>query len=448
MRRLIEKGLMFGNLVHIEAPALIARYNRALKKLTGLETSLTDFHVDISGFSPEIGDELENDLYLNTAGVNRQFILLTTAQKTAPLLNAKFSTARGVLRQFIEENEAQLFAMTGRDVVAGELVNSVYDLSDPERLFDIRQITVEADTVEGHVENAGVLAQKIERFRKEPEAWLDDVLISEMIGLAKKTGDVTRNPLALKQSVFQQENFWTAHFGGLYLFRGVAVPGVISSKPLKGELPLPSFELSQRNEIAQFLEVNDLAEPIVKARGADAAAILQQKMDFVLADVVAGLGMDLTGLSRRDLRNLARRHGDKLPMEFHGLAALHRWVTSGGKWPRITADHPAYFYALRARSVADRDLVNMLLAELSPLDFRQLFICHKELFYRSYGGWSEAKKAHVAEFLEREYQVDKSGTREALFGGEASMDEPRAGGTVSDETIEIVGPWGAVKRRR
>ena len=43
--------------------------------------------------SKEIGDELGDDLYLNHMGVNRQFILLTTEQKTAPLLNAKFSTS-------------------------------------------------------------------------------------------------------------------------------------------------------------------------------------------------------------------------------------------------------------------------------------------------------------------------------------------------------------------
>lgn len=448
MRRLIEKGLMFGNLVHIAAPALVQRYNRALKKLTGLETKLTDFHVDISGYSPEIGDELGDDLYLNKAGVNRQFILLTTEQKFAPLLNAKFSTARGVLRQFIEENEVQLFALTARDVVAGELANSVYDISHPARLFDIRRIVVEADTLEGHSENAQRLVAKIERFQKEPDAWLDDVLIAEMIGLAKKTGDVRKNSFVLKRAEFEQKNFWTAHFGGLYLFREAEEPGVLSSGPLEAKLPIKGFDLSDRNRVAKFLEVNNLAEPIVKARGADAAEILQQKMDFVLADVLSGLGQDMVGASRRDLRNLARRHAEELPAEFHGLASLHRWVTSGGSWPRISAEHPAYFYALRARPTADRDLVNMLLAELSPLDFLQLFICHKELFYRIYAGWSDAKKEHVANVLEREYQADKAGTRLALFGDDGAWEAQDGAGGASEAMIDVVGPWGAVKRSR
>ena len=97
MKRLIQRGLMFGNLVPVVSPILVERYNRALKRLTGKQTELTDFHIDISGYSPEIGNELGDDLYLNHAGVNRQFILLTTDQKRAPLLNTKFSTSRGML---------------------------------------------------------------------------------------------------------------------------------------------------------------------------------------------------------------------------------------------------------------------------------------------------------------------------------------------------------------
>ena len=38
MIRLIEKGLMFGNLVAVDTPALVERYNRALKQLTGKVT--------------------------------------------------------------------------------------------------------------------------------------------------------------------------------------------------------------------------------------------------------------------------------------------------------------------------------------------------------------------------------------------------------------------------
>lgn len=447
MKRLIEKGLMFGNLIRVDSPVWIDRYNRALAHLTGKTTALTEFHIDISGYSPEIGAELGDDLYLNHQGVNRQFILLTTEQQTAPLLNAKFSTSRGILRQFIVANQAQLFALTARDAVAGELVNSVYTCDSPARLFDIRKVRVEADTTAGTVATAVRLRGMIERFKTEKDAWWDDVLIAEMIGLAKETGDVSRYPVALESATFSQDNFWTAHFGGFYVFRGVEHPAAIASgdKAALGPLPIAHvFDFSDRAGIARFLMLNKLAEPIVEGRGIDVAAILHQKMDFVVAEVAARLGEDLHGATRRDLRRLGRRYAHQLPVEWQGLAALTRWAEEDGPWPRITSDDPTYFYTLRATAGPDAELVNMLLAELSPFDIRQLFICHKDAFYAAYAGWPEEKKAYVADFLEREYQVDKAGTRAALFGNDAPLAEP-APASVSD-LVARVGPWGALRR--
>ncbi|WP_050522142.1 DUF6638 family protein [Pseudorhodobacter wandonensis] len=452
MKRLIQKGLMFGNLVEVSSPALIERYNRALEHLAGKRTVLTDFHIDISGFSPEIGDELGDDRYLNPNGCNRQFILLTTAQKAAPLLNVTFSTSRGVLKQFIEANEAQLFALTARDAVAGELFNSVYEVSNPSRLLDIRRITVEGDTIGGHVADAAKLGQMIERFRTEPTGWRDDVLIAEMIGLAKKTGDVTRVPIALPKMAFEQANFWTSHFGGLYVFRDASFPAVISVLPRDslGTLPIDQvMDLSQRNMIADWLEKNGLVEPIVKARGMDSAAVLRQKMDFILVEAADALNLDLGHATRNDLRKIAQRLGANLPQEFLGLARLLAWVEGGGDWPRITSEHPAYFYTLRSRPHKDRDLVNMLLSQLAPLDVRQMFITHKELFYASYARWSDRKRGYVADFLEREYQVDKAGARAALFGAEPGMDEAeRSEPKPSPTMADLVGPWGAVRKAR
>jgi len=451
MKRLIEMGLMFGGLIEISSPALVERYNRALKHLTGKVTTLGSFHIDLSGFSPEVGDELNDDHYLNPNGCNRQFILLSTEQAKAPLLNVTFSTDWGVLTQFIAANEPQLFALTAKDAVAGELMDSVFEVSTPDKLLDFRKVTVEADTVGAALADATKLEGLIGRFRTEPNGWRDEALIAEMIALARNTGDVTRMPVALGKPSFEQPDFWTAHFGGVYVFRSVKAPAVITLAPHAtiGDLPVPTqLDLSDRNQIAHFLEVNGLAEPIVTAKGADAAAILQQKMDFVLVDAAVTLGLEVgkdPAATRRDLRAVAQRLGPALPDEFTGLAGLLRWVQQSGDWPKLTSQHPAYFYALRAKPGPLRDLVNMFLCELSVLDVRQMFICHKELFYRTYRTWSEPKRAYVAEFLAREYMVDRAGARAALFGPEPGMD---AGPSPTEQRVAEVGPWGAVRRVR
>jgi len=446
MMRLVRHGLMFGNLYEVSSPSMVARYNRALEHLTGKTTALDAFHVDISGFSPEVGDELGDIHYLNPHGCNRQFILLSVEQKTCPLLNARFSTSRSILKRFIEDNEEQLFALSILDCVVGELVNSIYSVSSPQDLFYIRGIEVEADTVGGHSEAGEELAQKIETFMREPDAWWDDVLVADMIELSKHTGDIIRTPLSLRSRSYEQGNFYTSHFGGLYVFREVGETACITARRSDIVVDLPVkhvFSLDDRQELADFLNRNQLVEPVFDAGGGIAKGLLKQKLDFIVIDTAASNGEDLTDVSRRDLRALKRKYHSQLPAEYHALEDVVRRLEQHGESLRVDADNPAFFYLLRSRNHRDKALVNMLLAEVTPLDFRQLFICHKDCFYSHYRTWSEGKKEYTSQFLAEEYVVDKVGTRLELFGPEPGMAE--------DDEIDYgfgrnMGPWGAIPR--
>lgn len=445
MMRLVRQGLMYGNLVEVTSASMVGRYNRALEHLTGKRTELQEFHIDISGFSPEIGEELNDQTYLNPNGCNRQFILLSNAQKSAPLLNAHFSTSRSILRRFIEANEEQLFALSIRDAVVGELVNTVISIRSPLDLFDIRTIDVEADTVGGHVEAHDELVEKIDRFINEPDGWWDDILIAEMVELAKHTGDIIRTPIDLKPQSYEQGNFHTSHYGGLYIFRDVKRTACLTTIPLDhdGELPVDAvIPLEDRAGVASFLTRNKLVEPIYAADRPLAHSILKQKLDFIVIDAAATQGEDLSGMSRRDMRALKRKYHRDLPEEYHALEQVVRRISKGSGLPDLKADNPAFFYLLRSRNHPDKQLINMLLAQLTPLDFRQLFICHKDAFYAQYQSWSEAKKAYTARFLAEEYAVDKVGTRAELFGPEPGMS-----GEDPDTDYGFGrnrGPWGAI----
>ena len=446
MMRLIKRGLMFGNLIEVTSSGMVARYNRALEHLTGKRTALTEFHIDISGYSPEIGHELGDDWYLNPEGCNQQFILMNPEQKSAPLLSTKFSTSHAILKSYIEDNEDEIFALTAREAVTGELLNSVFEVARPADLFNIRQILIEADTIGDHVANAQKLQDKIDVFLHERDAWWDDVLISQMIELGKQTGNIMRHPVSLKARTYSQGNFYTAHFGGIYVFRDCDVPTVIARDPnvdLSG-LPVKQvLSFDDRAGIAKFLHDIGLAELIVASRSEVPAAIIRQKIDFIVIATAAEQGEDLSGARRQNLRTIERKYISAMPDEYHGLMAIWRWATMGGTFPNLTADHAAYFYALRAAQHADKDLINMLLADLTPLDFRQLFICHKSAFYARYTGWTESKKEYVSQFLADEYVVDKAGAREQLFGAEPSMGgqfNVTPEGYLSADTIALVEP--------
>ena len=229
------------------------------------------------------------------------------------------------------------------------------------------------------------------------------------------------------------------------MFRNTRETGCIASRKLDVVVDLPVkrvMTLADRHEVAAFLSRNQLVEPITDARGANAKSILKQKLDFIVVDTAANNNENLSNTSRRNLRSLKRKYHRELPPEYHAINdILLRMDTRGGlDWP--TPDNPAYLYLMRSRDHRDKHLVNMLLAELTPLDFRQMFICHKDEFYGHYQTWSDAKKTYAAQFLADEYMVDKVGTREELFGPEPAMSED----AVDFGFGRNMGPWGAIPR--
>jgi len=446
MMRLVRNGLMFGNLVEVTATAIVGRYNRALKHLIGKETALTEFHIDISGYSPEIGEEFGDPRYLNQNGCNRQFILLTTDQKSAPLLNAHFSTSRSILRDYIDDNEEELFALTAREAIAGEILNSVYEIKSPHDLLKINKSTIEADTIQEHVASAKVLQGHIDEFMTKDDAWWDDVLIAQMIELAKSTGNIQRNPVSLKSDSYEQGNFYTSHFGGVYVFRDIKTPTIILRDSTVDFGDLPNFNIltfEDRKHIAALLFRLNLAELIVDKDDDAGEAVIRQKIDFIQIATAASAGDDLGDLNRRQMRDISRRYASIMPAEYHGLMRMLQWSEKGGRFPDISPDDASWFYAWRSTQHHDKDLVNMLLADLSPLDFRQLFICHKDAFYEAYRNYPDAKKDYVVKFLAEEYVFDKVGARELLFGNEPRMEEPESTYTREDyDEPSFKGPLG------
>ena len=222
MKRLVDHGLVYGNLLRVSTPVMRERYNAALKALTGKTTALEAFHVDLSGNSPEIGEELSDPLYLNPNGCNRQFILLGVEQRDCPLIDAHFSTTRSILRQFIDDNYSRLLALLARDAVMGELDNSTWRIDDIEDVVTIRNINVRVDTPRRLIADAVELNAAIRDFHDSETDWWDDAALGRMCALAQSVGDIERHPVVPEIVHYRKSNFFTSHFGGLYVFHDIA----------------------------------------------------------------------------------------------------------------------------------------------------------------------------------------------------------------------------------
>lgn len=439
MLKLIQSGLMYGGLFEVGTPTLVSRYNRALEKLTGRTTKLDSFHIDLSGYAPEIGEELEDENYLNPHGCNRQFILLSMDQMRAPLLNANFSNSRAILQQFFEDNADALFSLTSRQPVIGELLNSIYRVTSVDQILELRSVSVDAETVSGHLASQKELEALTDRFLTEPDAWYDDVLILQMTELAADVGDIKREPIDISPGPYGVGDFHTLHMGGLYVFRIHGATTVIHAGPRpETSLNCRFLSLEDTEAVAAFLRDNNLAESIFGASGVDPLTLLRQRVEFVLVDHFARTmpGWSYTGPV--DLRSLAYRDIAEVPELFHALSDRIRRMEQGGTQRPLDPGQPDLFYCLRATQGASTALVNRLLAELTSVDTRQLYICHKNAFYSAYRTWPEAKQDHAVSVLKRDYLPDRQGARARLYG--PKQDESSAVWPMSR------GPWANTMR--
>jgi hypothetical protein len=58
----------------------------------------------MTGFSPEIAEELGDIQYLDPNGVNRRFIILTPEQENLPVVHTQFSNTAGLMHEFFDGN--------------------------------------------------------------------------------------------------------------------------------------------------------------------------------------------------------------------------------------------------------------------------------------------------------------------------------------------------------
>ena len=218
MDLLHENELIYGRLLTIDEPHLIERYNKALKAFGEKPTKLKKFDIDRTGFSPEIAEEKDDFDYLDPNGVNRRFIILTPAQTELPVVHTAFSNTDELIYEFFADNSRAIDATTIKDVIFGEIEDSVSQVDDIEDLLSINQVEFRVMSANDTLGKAAELRTLVDRLKGEPEAWRDNELLNRMVELAKDTGDIRENALVPDQVVFRHNAFWTSHFGGIYVF--------------------------------------------------------------------------------------------------------------------------------------------------------------------------------------------------------------------------------------
>lgn len=427
MKELIEHGLLFGGLKRIEEPYLRDRYNSALGALRLAPTALASFHIDATGYSPEIAEECGDESYLDPRGVNRLFIILLPEQRHLPIIRTSFSGDLTVLRRFFDANQKAIETLTLADAVFGEIENLVLEVDEPADITGIESVTFDVHTVNGTLEAAGRLKALIERFDTELDSWRDAELMAALVEGAKQCGDIRRNGITPSQLEFDWPDvFWTSHFGGCYLVRDAKQCHLFGDL---GKLtPLPKGALVSALDDAEAvlgaLEQAEFLEP-VNTHWLAASGIVDHRIAMLVAELVAATGMadPLDALDDRQLPRLIHQNLDVLKRDgrFRALTELRQALAAGHSISMTARETLMIRRALPEHP--DVWEVNRMLSEFVLFDLVTLFIVNKPRFYEVYAGLTEPMKQFAVAALTTIYHPagehvlrHKQAVRERFFG--------------------------------
>lgn len=400
MNKIIEKELMSGSLLLISEPHLIKRYNKALKAIADVDTKLDKFYIDISGFSQEIAEELNNSHYLNMGGVNQNIIILTPEQKNLPMIHSYFTSTRYFIESFIENNYQDVLNITSKDVIYGEIEDNIVKINTIEDIANIKKVWFEIETGDN-------VLQKIAEFEKleaeimdTEEAWYDDDIINKMIELAHITGNIKKRKVSFDNLNFESINFYTNHLDGVYKFQIKETTYFI---PKNGRLMEHdskfSFVKFNEDEILTFLDRN------FKIKYTENTKIIKAKIDHLV--IIEMIENGDTNFSKANIKKFIFDNYEKMPSLYLSLEKIYKDLENGEKINMDDYDTNTKLALIRLKnpkSEINFRLVSHLLSNFNKYDFTYLYAFNKSLFYDTYEKInSEVLKDYISDYLVEHY---------------------------------------------
>ncbi len=420
-----DNALIYGRLLTIDQPHLIERYNKALVAFGIRPTKLRSFEIDRTGFSPDIAEELGDYQYLDPNEVNRRFIILTPAQADLPVVHTAFSNTSQLVYEFFEKNARAINALTIKDVIYGEIDDSVSKVNDIEDLISINQVEFRVLSAEDVLGKAAELGKLTDRLKLEPDAWRDEAMLNRMIELAKICGDIRENALVPDQVIFRHNAFWTSHFGGLYVFVDPDMTTVISDPAAPGFRRSRPWQVSylsihDADRVFKFLASTGRIE-LPRGSWIEKSGYLEHRAEMAIRALIGATEpqRDLGGVDKVWLQTWILNHAELIKKDgvFPFLNGAKREIAQLGHL-RIEEVVPQHrFLVVRAKpDHPDAWLTNRLISDFVPSDFISRYIFNKQGFYADYQGWPEPWRRHVVDTLKSTYLKDKAGFRARIYG--------------------------------
>ncbi|MEO3385082.1 DUF6638 family protein [Mesorhizobium sp. CAU 1741] len=425
MNLLRDSELIYGRLLAIEEPHLIERYNKALQAFGLKPTTRERIEIDRTGFSPQVAEDLDDPHYLDPNQINRRFIILTPQQIDLPVVHTAFSNTSQLLYEFMTANARVINALTIKDVIYGEIEDTVNKVEDIEDLLSINQVEFKVLSAEDVTGKATELATLVDRLKQEPDFWRDTSALEHMVDLAKVTGDIRQNALVPDQVIFRHNAYWTSLFGGLYVFVDPGMTTVISDPSAPGFRRSRPWQVSYLSlhdveRVFDFLMETGRIE-LPRASWIDNSGYLEHRAEMAVRMLIhqAEPTRKLGELDKVWLQTWIHSHADMINRDgtFPFLNGAKRELAQLGQIKMEDVRPDRRFLLVRAKpGHPDAWLTNRLISDFVPFDFISRYVFNKQGFYRDYEGFNEVWRHHVVETLKDAYLKDKAGLRARLYG--------------------------------
>lgn len=387
---------------------LVERYNQCLTLLGLAPTKLKNFSIDGIGWSPEIAEKLKNPFYLNNGGANPHAIIITPQQKNKPVYVPFHSFDRDIMKQVFRIHGERINDITRDCAICVDLDQYIDAFYEPLDVLKYQNINIGFRLI-NDLDKIQMQQRLLVQKFKEGNNFIDEDLHMQLLGMARKYGDLRDRDLDLHELQFTTDSFYTRAFGGIYVLRDFISPIVVfeDEKWYKEAIKdtvhdvfiyhIMQPELIEK--LRDYVIVDYDLDNVVKTERYDRikkyifASALKDTQNPI-KDILGDKMLFKSYLNKIDIETRKRvmcveRYLEKLEVSNEYkiadlvdddiLISLHEPHSS------LIAKH--------------QDLIWRLLVNIAPFDPLHLYWYDKEEFYKLYQTWDDSFKDWVIEYI-------------------------------------------------
>ncbi|WP_298896059.1 DUF6638 family protein [uncultured Psychroserpens sp.] len=407
MNKLKAANLYRSELIPISGK-LVERYNKCLLKLGFTETTLTHFHVDGIGWSPEVAEEKNDENYLCNGESNPHGIIISPLQNKKPVYLPYHTFDRDMMVQVFKTHGDKINDITRDSAICIDFDQNIDAFYEPLDVLRYETVTIRFHLIDNLDYVREEQLQLIEKF-KHGNNFIDEDIHNQLLESANKYGDLRERDLNLEDIKFKTDSFYTKSFGGVYVLRDFISPIVVfenkkwykeAIKDTVQEVIIfhikqPQLMEKLRDHIIIAYDLEDIVntkryERIKKFEFAQYLKDTKHPIKDILNDQLLFKSyLNKVDIKTRKKVMSVERYLEKLEKsnEYKISDIVDNDLFEAMHEPHSSL-HPKH-----------QDLIWKLLINIAPKDVLFMYWYDKQEFYKQYGTWEESLQDWVIETI-------------------------------------------------